>query len=273
MPRVGRILAHLVVQDVTLRDEGRHHRQTKTADHQQHAAPIHDAQQRSDRRRRERKTDIAAESVQGEGAAHALLADRAGKDRVVARVEHGVADTRNQRQSEDLPERSREGHQCDRKRHHQRTADQKRSRAVAVDQESDRGLQHCRGPGHQHDGQTKLREADVELALPHQEQRRQAELIEMRQKMPGADQQIYSCVPWDHEPSLQRAAGSAFILGVAIAAARRREKPAVIMAGTRPCIRRHATRCPRFASSMHDDLATGTTEWPRRTPPIAFHCY
>jgi hypothetical protein len=95
----------------------------------------------------------------------------------------------------------------------------------------------------------------------------------MRQEMPGADQQIYSCVPSDHEPSLQRAAGSAFILGVAIAAARRREKPAVIMAGTRPCIRRHATRCPRFASSMHDDLATGTTEWPRRTPPIAFHCY
>ena len=29
------ILAHLVVQDATLRDEGRYHRQTKTADHQQ----------------------------------------------------------------------------------------------------------------------------------------------------------------------------------------------------------------------------------------------
>jgi hypothetical protein len=62
----------------------------------------------------------------------------------------------------------------------------------------------------------------------------------MRQEMPGADQQIYSCVPWDHDPSLQRAAGSALILGVAIAAAHRREKPAVVMTGTRPGIRRHA---------------------------------
>ena len=70
----------------------------------------------------------------------------------------------------------------------------------------------------------------------------------MRQEMPGADQQIYSCVPSDHEPSLQRAAGSAFVLGVAIAAARRREKPAVVMAGTRPCIRRHAATVDRRRS-------------------------
>jgi hypothetical protein len=79
-------------------------------------------------------------------------------------------------------------HQRDRKRHDQRTTDEKRARAVAIDQESDRGLQHGRGPGHQDDGQTQLGKADIELTLPHQEQRRQAELIEMRQEMPGADQ-------------------------------------------------------------------------------------
>jgi hypothetical protein len=73
--------------------------------------------------------------------------------------------------------------------------------------------------------------------------------------MPGADQQIYSCVPSDHEPSLQRAADSAFILGVAIAAARRREKPAVVMAGTRPCIRRRAATVDRRRSRSGRDAS------------------
>ena len=103
-------------------------------------------------------------------------------------MEHGVADTRDQREREDLPERSREGHQRDRERHDERTADEKRARAAAVDQEPDRRLQHRRGPGHQHHAQTELGETDVELALPHQEQRRQAELIEVRQEVSGADQ-------------------------------------------------------------------------------------
>ena len=216
---LGRVLAHLVAQDVTLGDEGRDHRQAETADHQQDAAPVHDAQQRRDRRRRERKTDIAAEAVQGEGAAHAFLADRSGKDRVVARVEYGVADARNQRQGKDLPERSREGHQRNRERHHQRAADQKRARAVAVDQESDGRLQHGRGSRHQHDAQTELGKADVELTLPHQEQWRQAELVEMRQEMSGADQQIYSCVPSDHRTLPARAPPflSLLVLAVAIA--------------------------------------------------------
>ena len=204
---------------MALGDDGRDHRQAETAHHQQDVAPVHDAQQRRDRRRREGKTDIAAEAVQGEGAAHAFLTDRSGKDRVVARVKYGVADARDQRQGEDLPERGGEGHQRNRERHHQRAADQKRARAVAVDQESDGRLQHGRGSRHQHDAQTELGKADVELTLPHQKQWRQAELVEMRQEMSGADQQIYACVSSDHQPSLHGAAVlySPLVLAVAIA--------------------------------------------------------
>ena len=118
-------------------DDGRDHRQAETAHHEEDVAPVDDAQQRRDRRRREGETDIAAEAVQGEEAAHAFLSDRSGKDRVVARMKYGVADARDQRQGKDLPERRREGHQRNRERHHQRAADQKRARAIAVDQESD----------------------------------------------------------------------------------------------------------------------------------------
>ena len=61
---------------------------------------------------------------------------------------------------------------------------------MAIDEEADRGLQDGCGAGHQCDRQAELGEADIERVLPDHEHRRQAEDIEVREKMAVANEDI-----------------------------------------------------------------------------------
>jgi hypothetical protein len=151
-------------------------------------APVHDQQQQRDGRRGEREAEVAGEGVQREGTAHEFLADRAGENGVVRGVDHRVADARQHRQRQDQPEVGDEGHGADGERHDQRAADQEAPRAVLVDEKADGGLQHGRGGAHQRDGEAQHGEGDAELVAPHQEERCQAQHVEVREEMARPDE-------------------------------------------------------------------------------------
>jgi hypothetical protein len=183
-------LADLVAQDAALQDDRDHDRDAEQADGEQGAAPADERHQEGRDRRAGGEAEVAAEGVQREGAAHAVLVHRSGEDGVVGGVDDRVADAGQGGECEDLPELGGEPHGGEGQRHQQGAADEERSRAVAVDQEADRGLQERGGSRHQHDGQAKFGEADVEGALPGEEHRRQAEDVEVRQEVSVADQDI-----------------------------------------------------------------------------------
>ena len=105
-------------------------------------------------------------------------------------MEDRVADTRQQRQHNDLPVGAGKAHRRHRQGHQQGAADQERPGAIPVDEKPHRGLHNRRGRRHHRHDQTELGKGDIESLLPGDEQRRQAELVEMRQEVARAEQQI-----------------------------------------------------------------------------------
>ena len=187
---MGNLRTALIVQDPALQQDREYHRHTKKPDGQQRGAPAYRRHEKRRDRRTGGKAQVAAERVQREGTPDALLVDRAGQDGIVRWMNHRVADARQRRQHQDLPEGCGQSHRGDRQRHQQRATDQEPPRAVAVDEEADWGLQDGRGAGHQCDRQPELGEAHVECVLPDHEHRRQAKYIEVREEMAVANENI-----------------------------------------------------------------------------------
>ena len=128
--------------------------------------------------------------MQRKRAADAGGIDRAAEDRVIGGMDDRIAQPRQHRQQRDLPVFGREPHPRDRQRHQRGADDQEAARAVAVDQKADRRLDHGRRPGHQRHRQPELGVGHAKGLLPHDEHRRQAQLVVMRQEMAAADQGI-----------------------------------------------------------------------------------
>ena len=101
-----------------------------------------------------------------------------------------VAHTREQRQNDDLPVGRGKSHGADRRGHQHGAGDEERAGAVAVNEKPHRRLQQRRSGRHDCHDQAELGKGDVEGLLPGDEHRRQAELIEVRQEVAGAEQQI-----------------------------------------------------------------------------------
>jgi hypothetical protein len=162
-----------------LQHDGDRDQDAKKPDEHQADAPAEGDHQHRHHRRRGREAQVAAERVQSEGAAHAVLVHRPGEDRVVARMEHRIAGAGQQREHGDLPEAGGEAHGDDAERHQQRAADQEPARTVTIHQEAEWRLAHRGSAGHKGDGQTHLGEGHVERRLPRQEQRRHAQRVEV----------------------------------------------------------------------------------------------
>jgi hypothetical protein len=178
----------MVAQDAALPQDGERDGHAEQAEDQQRRAPVHHQQQRRDDGRAGGEAEIAGEGVHGEGAADARLVDGGAEDGVVGRVDDRVAEAGEDRERQDHPVVRREGHRGHRQAHQQHAAHQVRPRPVPVHQEADRRLQRRRHRAHQREGEAEFRVGDAEFRPPGQEQRRQAEHVEVAQEVAGADQ-------------------------------------------------------------------------------------
>jgi hypothetical protein len=170
------------------------------ADEQQRAAPAQQQCQSGGRRRGSRKPDMPDKGMKGEGPAQFRPIHRPAEDRIIRRVNDRIADPRQQRQPDHLPICGCQPHRRDRQGHQQGPADKKPPRAVAVDEKPHRRLHHRRRARHDRHRQPQFGERDIESPLPGDEQRRQTELVEMRQKVPGAEQRVDPSIATESQP-------------------------------------------------------------------------
>ena len=125
--------------------------------------------------------------MDGKGPSYARRLYRGVEDGVIGGVEDAVAEPGDGKEDEDLPIGGGKPHQADAHRHDHQAGGQHYSRADPVDQEAHRHLgDGGKGEGHGQDG-AKGGVTDPELGLEDEEQRRQAEEVEMGQEMAGAD--------------------------------------------------------------------------------------
>jgi hypothetical protein len=100
----------LVLEDAALQQNGAHHRHAQQPNQQKRFPPAHYRHQQGDNGRGEGEAEIAGEGMHGKGAAHPFLADAAGQNGVIRRVNHAIADTREDREQPKRPDPRRESH-------------------------------------------------------------------------------------------------------------------------------------------------------------------
>jgi hypothetical protein len=123
--RAAARLPSLIVDDAALPQDRRDDRKAEKAekaDEQQRAAPPQQQGQSRRCRRRGGKPDMPDKGVKSKGASQFRPIHRPAKDRLVRRVNDRIADTRQQRQPDDLPIGGGEAHRRDRQGHQQRPA-------------------------------------------------------------------------------------------------------------------------------------------------------
>ncbi len=182
--------AAVVDQDAALPDNRQHHRHADQPYEQKRIAPADQTNQRRGHRRRRGKADMPDKGVDRKRAADPARIDRAAENRVIGRVDDRVPEPRQHRQERDLPVGGREPHAGDRQGHQACAEDQKAARAVAVDEKPDRRLHDSGGTRHQGHREAELGIGHTKGLLPHDEHRRQAQLVIMRQEMAAADQRV-----------------------------------------------------------------------------------
>ena len=151
------------------------------------AAPAEQALHVEQRHRRDGRADDAGERMERKHLAEPFRRRVVRQQRIVGRVKDGVAEAGDAVHRDEDPVRIDDAGDRIGDAAHRQARDQHDARADAVDQESDRRLQHAGDDVEDGQRQRKLGVADVEVGAHEGEQRRQQQHIIMAHHMRGAD--------------------------------------------------------------------------------------
>ena len=138
--------------------------------------------------RRHGPAEVSGEGVQRERAPEPPMLDPGRQDGVVGRVEHAVADAHEDHQDEQRPIAGREAGGGDRRAHDPQADHERPSGPEAIDQETDRRLEHHGDQARHGEQEAEGGVTDRQLLAQERKQRRQHDHVEMGEEVPGGDE-------------------------------------------------------------------------------------